>query len=67
MKTPIIEIPRASESTINALINAGILEVTENGIKVEEKISPAADQSNAGLITKLHRDYITEKEDKQWE
>lgn len=37
MKTPIIEIPRASESTINALINAGILEVTENGIKVEEK------------------------------
>ena len=36
MKTPIIEIPRASESTIQALVNAGILEVTENGIKITE-------------------------------
>lgn len=36
MKTPIIEIPRASESTIQALVNVGILEVTENGIKVTE-------------------------------
>ncbi len=34
MKTPIIDIPRASESTIRALINAGILEVTEDGIKI---------------------------------
>lgn len=37
MKTPIIEIPRASENTIKALINAGILEVTDDGIKVTEK------------------------------
>ena len=36
MKTPIISIPRASESTIQALINAGILEVSESGIKVTE-------------------------------
>lgn len=34
MKTPIIAIPRASESTISALVNAGILEVTKDGIKV---------------------------------
>lgn len=37
MKTPIVEIPRASESTIKALINAGILEITDEGIKVTEK------------------------------
>lgn len=37
MKTPIIPIERASESLINALINAGILEVTEDGIKCKEK------------------------------
>ena len=36
MKPPIITIPRASESTIQALVNAGILEVTEEGIKVAE-------------------------------
>lgn len=34
MNKPIIDIPRASESTIRALVNAGILEVTEDGIKV---------------------------------
>jgi hypothetical protein len=32
MKEPIIEIKRASEETIKALINAGILVVTENGL-----------------------------------
>ena len=37
MKAPIIEIPRASEKMIQALINAGILEVTDEGIKVAEK------------------------------
>lgn len=36
MNKPIIDIPRASESTIQALVNAGILEVTEEGIKVAE-------------------------------
>ena len=39
MKTPIIPIPRASESTIQALVNAGILEVTEDGIKVTDNRS----------------------------
>lgn len=34
MNKPIIDIPRASESTIRALVNAGILVVTEEGIKV---------------------------------
>lgn len=34
MNKPIIDIPRASENTICALVNAGILEVTEDGIKV---------------------------------
>ena len=44
MKTPIIPIPRASERTIKALINAGILEVTEDGIKVTDnrKVLPPA-------------------------
>lgn len=37
MKTPIIEIPRASENLVKALIYAGILEVTDEGIKVAEK------------------------------
>ena len=32
MKTPIIEIPRASEELITRLIEAGILVVTVNGI-----------------------------------
>ena len=36
MKTPIIEIQRASENTIQALVNAGILEVSEDGIHVTE-------------------------------
>ena len=47
MKTPIIEIPRARESTIQALVNAGILEVTDNGIKVTENrkaLPPASKQ-----------------------
>ena len=34
MNKPIIDIPRASENTIRALVNAGILVVTENGIKI---------------------------------
>lgn len=37
MQTPIIPIERASESVIVALINAGILEVTEDGLKCTEK------------------------------
>ena len=36
METPMIEIPRASEETIQALINAGILVVTDEGIKVAD-------------------------------
>lgn len=37
MKQPIIPIPRVSEGWVNALINAGILEVTEAGLKVKEQ------------------------------
>lgn len=36
MKEPIIEIPRARESWIAGLIDAGILEVTEDGLKCKE-------------------------------
>lgn len=36
MKTPIIPIERASEDTINALITAGILIVTDDGLKCVE-------------------------------
>ena len=36
MKKQIIPIERASESTINALIEAGILVVTEEGLKCAE-------------------------------
>lgn len=36
MKTPIISIERASEDTINALIAAGILIVTDDGLKCVE-------------------------------
>lgn len=48
MKTPIIPIPRASESTIQALINAGILEISEDGIKVTEnrKVLPPASKQD---------------------
>ncbi len=35
--TPIIPIERASEQLINALIAAGVLEVTEDGLRVNEK------------------------------
>lgn len=44
MKTPIIPIERASEETIKALIEIGVLEVTENGLKCKEN-TPATDQS----------------------
>lgn len=37
MKKPIIPITRASEALIDELIKAGILEVTEDGVKVKEK------------------------------
>ena len=37
MKQPIIPIHRADEKLVQALVNAGILEVTEDGIKVNEK------------------------------
>ena len=36
MKKQIITIDRASESTINALIEAGVLVVTEDGLKCVE-------------------------------
>lgn len=36
MKKQIIPIERASESTINALIEAGVLVVTEYGLKCAE-------------------------------
>ena len=36
MKKQIIPIERASESTINALIEAGVLVVTEEGLKCVE-------------------------------
>lgn len=37
METPMIEIPRASDSWILGLIEMGILEVTEDGVKCAEK------------------------------
>lgn len=37
MKQPIIPIPRASEKLVKALIDAGILIVTNNGVKCAEK------------------------------
>ena len=37
MKQPIIPIPRADEKLINTLVESGILVVTEDGIKVNEK------------------------------
>lgn len=48
MKSPIIPIPRASESTIQALVNAGILEISEDGIKVTEnrKVLPPASKQD---------------------
>ena len=48
MNTPIIQIPRASESTIQALIDAEILEVTEDGLKVSEnrKVLPPASKQD---------------------
>lgn len=36
MQKPIIPIERANENVIKALINAGILEMTENGLKCKE-------------------------------
>lgn len=36
MTTPLGVIERADESTILALINMGVLEVTEDGLKVAE-------------------------------
>jgi hypothetical protein len=37
MKEPIVPIQRASEGTILAPVKAGILEITEAGIRVKEK------------------------------
>lgn len=37
MKQPIIPIPRASEELVEALIEAGILIVTADGVKCAEK------------------------------
>ena len=61
MKSPIITIPRASESTIQALVNAGILEVTEEGIKVAENREVLQPESKKDS-PKKHCDYNTEKE-----
>ena len=45
MKQPIIPIPRASENLIEELINIGILEVMEDGIKCKE--IPTTDRESA--------------------
>lgn len=37
MKEPMIEIPNASENWIAGLIELGILEITEEGVKCAEK------------------------------
>lgn len=37
MKTPIVAIERADEKTIEFLLKVGILEVTEEGLKVREE------------------------------
>lgn len=37
MKKPIIPIERASEATVKALVRMGVLEVTEDGVRVAEK------------------------------
>lgn len=37
MKQPIIPIPRASEELVNALIKAGYLVITSDGLKCAEK------------------------------
>ena len=42
MKQPIIPIPRADEKLINTLVESGILVVTEEGIKVNEKADISA-------------------------
>lgn len=46
MKQPMIPIPRARESLIEELINMGILELTEDGIKCKEK-TPTTDCESA--------------------
>ena len=48
MQKPIIEIQRASERTIRALVYAGILEITDEGIKVTEnrKVLPPASKQD---------------------
>lgn len=37
MNKPIIPIPRASEKLVKALIDAGVLIITDNGVKCAEK------------------------------
>lgn len=44
--TPIIPIQRASEKTIETLINIGILYTDENGIHVKEKSTEPDNQSD---------------------
>lgn len=46
MKKPIIPIPRASESWIVGLIELGILEPAEDGLKCKEK-TPTTDRESA--------------------
>lgn len=41
MQTPIIPIERASEKTVMALIESGILYVDDQGLHVTEKQAPA--------------------------
>lgn len=46
MKKPIIPIRRANEGLVNALINAGILKVTEEGLKVKEQQANSVEGSS---------------------
>lgn len=46
MKQPIIPIKRASESTILALVSAGILIIDESGVHVKEKVLPPASKQD---------------------
>lgn len=50
MKYPIIPIARASEMWIAGLIDAGILEVTENGIKCAENLTKNQMMQKVGEI-----------------
>lgn len=46
MKQPIVPIKRASESTILALVSAGILFIDESGVHVNGKVLPPASKQD---------------------